>query len=266
MLNTFVHFKRCPRQFAWALFSLVCLAATSGCTVFQGIENNLIYNDSMNDLVMGWRNSVWARQAWHERKNQFVGENQFYDFGQGFRAGYEAVASGGNGCPPGIAPRGYWNWKYQSPEGQAKVAAWFAGYPHGARAADEDGAGLYQQIQISGSMERQYAPEFITGATIPAEEIPPGQQQAPNALPPAPLPSDSSSNVAPSEMMSRGLAAYQSTSTIGQRSAAAQAIPANVSPQVHWPAVVQASATSPVAPANSAFPQQGVQQAWSIAR
>jgi hypothetical protein len=261
MLNTLTFFRSCPRKFAWALFSLVCVAATSGCTVFQGLENAFTYNDASNDFVLGWRNSVWARQAWHERKNQFVGESQFYDFGEGFRSGYENVASGGNGCPPGMAPRGYWNWKYQSPEGQAKVAAWFAGYPHGARAAEEDGAGLYQQIQISGAMERQYAPEFVVGATVPAEEIPPGQQ-APNAVPPAPLPTDSSANVSASDLRTRGLTAYQSTSTVGQRAANA----AYVAPQSQWPVITQASAIMPVSTANLAFPQQGVQQTSAIAR
>src|SRR5687768_15878605 len=132
MLTTLIYFRKSRAIFACALFSLGCLATSSGCTAVQGIENAFTYNDTTNEFVLGWRNSVWARQAWHERKNQFAGENQIVDFGEGFRAGYEDVAGGGNGCPPGIAPRKYWNWKYQSPEGQAKVAAWFAGYPHGA--------------------------------------------------------------------------------------------------------------------------------------
>ncbi len=58
----------------------------------------------------------------------------------------EAVADGSDGCTPSFPPNTYWGWRYQSAEGQAKVAAWFSGYPHGARAAEEDGVGNWTQI------------------------------------------------------------------------------------------------------------------------
>lgn len=67
------------------------------------------------------------------------------------------VADGGTGCVPTFPPREYWGWKYQSCEGQARVAAWFAGYPHGARAAEEDGIGNYYQIQTSANIQHQYS-------------------------------------------------------------------------------------------------------------
>ena len=41
--------------------------------------------------------------------------------------------------------------------GQARVAAWYAGYPHGARAAEEEGIGSWTQIQTSTSIQQQYA-------------------------------------------------------------------------------------------------------------
>ena len=134
-----------------------------GCSPFRGLRENLQYNDSMNDFVMGWRNSAWARQAWNERKGMYANEPQFISFGQGFRDGYADVAGGANGCVPGLPPRSFWTWKYQTGEGQAKVAAWFAGYPHGAKAAQEDGAGNFQQIQVSHLIEAQYSAEFRQG-------------------------------------------------------------------------------------------------------
>lgn len=145
-----------------AVYGLLVLAASasSGCISADAVKSYIAYNDPANDFVMGWRNSVWARQAWHARKWQFVDEPQFHAFGQGFRDGYVSVAGGGNGCPPPLPPRRYWNWRYQTAEGQAQVAAWFAGFPHGAQAADEEGAGLYQQIQVSHPIEVQYSPEF----------------------------------------------------------------------------------------------------------
>jgi hypothetical protein len=159
-------------RLAWGLLATLAVSGACGCTAFQGVNDYLAYNDSVNDFVLGWRNSVWARQAWHERKGQFYGQPYFSAFGTGFRAGYENVASGGNGCPPAIPPRDFWTWKYQNPEGQAQVAAWFAGFPYGARAAEEDGAGLYQQIQLSSEIERQYSPEF-NGRFINTEDLPP---------------------------------------------------------------------------------------------
>lgn len=143
------------------LASLTLLAI--GCTPFRGLRDNLQYNDGMNDFVLGWRNSVWARQAWESRKREHLDEPQFHAFGQGFRDGYADVAGGANGCVPALPPRSYWTWKYQTGEGQAKVAAWFAGYPYGARAAAEDGAGNFQQIQVSHLIEQQYSPEFQAG-------------------------------------------------------------------------------------------------------
>ncbi len=147
-----------------ATFALVVsISCLTGCTPFRGLRENLQYNDGMNDFVMGWRNSAWARQAWNERKSMYVNEPQFVTFGQGFRDGYADVAGGANGCVPGLPPRRYWTWKYQTGEGQAKVAAWFAGYPYGAQAAQEDGAGHFQQIQVSHLIEAQYSPEFRNG-------------------------------------------------------------------------------------------------------
>src|SRR5688500_1495605 len=103
--NGFVMRRSLRLALSVTLFALTL--ATSGCA---GLENTLTYNDTTNDFVMGWRNSVWARQAWEERKSQFTDQPQFYSFGEGFRDGYESVASGGNGCPPAIPPRKFWTW------------------------------------------------------------------------------------------------------------------------------------------------------------
>jgi hypothetical protein len=159
-----------PGRIALNVLLLSLVAATSGgCIATEAIKDYCRYNDNSNDFVMGWRNSVWAREAWHSQKSKYAGHPQFHAFGEGFRDGYIAVASGGNGCPPPVPPRKYWNWRYQTPEGQAQVAAWWEGYPYGAKAADEDGAGLYQQIQVSHPIQVQYSPEFLNPAnTTPA--------------------------------------------------------------------------------------------------
>lgn len=150
----------------WILSACVLVAASGGCSALQGVRDYAQYNDMTDDFVVGWRNYVWANRAWSAHKADHACEPQLLDFGEGFRAGYRDVASGSNGCPPPLPPRQYWSWKYQSPEGQAKTAAWFAGYPHGAQAAEEDGAGNWRQIPVSHVIQQQYSPEF-TQAQIP---------------------------------------------------------------------------------------------------
>jgi hypothetical protein len=97
-----------------------------------------------------------SSRSWHTHKNQFCKEAYLSDFCAGYRAGYEDVANGSNGCTPAFPPKHYWSWQYQSAEGQRKVAAWFSGYPHGARAAEEDGVGHWSQIQMSSTLQSQY--------------------------------------------------------------------------------------------------------------
>lgn len=194
-------FKRRPRSTVifffralWMLSVCALVAAGGGCSMLQGVQDYVDYNDLTDDFVVGWRNYVWANRAWSARKAVHACEPQFADFGEGFRAGYRDVAAGGNGCPPALPPRQYWSWKFQSPEGQAKIAAWFAGYPHGAKAADEDGAGNWRQIPVSHVIEAQYSPEFtqgqiprIDGSNFPqptADPIPGNQEQP---LDPSPM-------------------------------------------------------------------------------
>lgn len=174
------------RQFgvlAWRFLLLVGLTVVfTGCSLTQGLNNYLAYNDNCNDMVMGWRNSVWATQAWHNQKQNFANHPESRAFGDGFRDGYQGVASGGGGCPPPVPPRRYWTWKYQTPEGQCKVAAWFEGYSYGAAAAEEDGAGYFQDIQVSHAIETQYSPEFQAGKFPPygfSEFVVPGESTDP---------------------------------------------------------------------------------------
>ena len=92
------------------------------------------------------------------------------------------VADGGTGCTPAFPPRDLWGWKYQSCEGQARVAAWFAGYPHGARAAEEDGIGNWNQIQTSSSIQEQYAQRGMLAPNA-AGMYPIPQAAVPNGMP-----------------------------------------------------------------------------------
>ncbi len=135
---------------------LLALSMLCGCSALGGLSDELKYNRAMDEMVTGYRNNAWSAKAWHRRKHQFCREKYLTDFCNGFRAGYQAVADGSDGCTPAFPPKEYWGWKYQSAEGQAKVAAWFSGYPHGARAAEEDGVGNWTQIQTSSNIQAEY--------------------------------------------------------------------------------------------------------------
>ena len=156
----------------------------AGCTAFTGLNNSWQYNGYWNETMMGHRNRSSASKAWHCRKHHFCNEKYLKEFSQGFKAGYLGVSDGGTGCTPAFPPREYWGWKYQSCEGQARVAAWYSGYPHGSRAGEEDGNGHWTQIQSSSSIQQQYAQNGMLNQSasgmypIAQSAIPNGRPQA----------------------------------------------------------------------------------------
>jgi hypothetical protein len=146
-----------PLQRCSTLAIVIAAGTSTGCTMFQNISHSLSYSEAWNEAVNTHRFRNYSSRSWHMNKNRFCNEAALSDFADGYRQGYEDVAKGGNGCTPNFPPRKYWNWQYQSPYGQKQVAAWFAGYPHGARAAEEEGLGHWSQIQMSSNLQTQYA-------------------------------------------------------------------------------------------------------------
>jgi hypothetical protein len=190
------------RRLLFAAFATLLLIAPGGCSTLQGVRDYVAYNDCSDDFVIGWRNYVLASQAWHARSECFADQAQIRDFQEGFCAGYREASVGSDGCPPPLPPRKYWSWRYQSPEGQAKVAAWYAGYPQGAAAAEEDGTGNWREIQVSDSIQTQYSPEFQRGM-IPnscggcyPQQVPP-DWQPPATSPPSSTPVELQPRTAP---------------------------------------------------------------------
>jgi hypothetical protein len=133
------------------------MVSSTGCTAWTGAQSSWQYNHYWNESIMVYRHKSMANKAWHSRKHAFVDQKYLFDFARGFKAGYRDVASGADGCTPAFPPREYWGWKYQSCEGQARVAAWFSGYPYGAQAAEQDGIGNWSQIQTSKGIQNTYA-------------------------------------------------------------------------------------------------------------
>lgn len=172
------------KRLAILLLASSATVPLAGCSAFTGLNNSWQYNGYWNQTMMGHRNKSSASKAWHCRKHHFCNEKYLREFSQGFRAGYMDVADGGKGCTPSFPPREYWGWKYQSCEGQARVAAWYSGFPHGARAAEEDGIGTWTQIQTSSAIQQQYSQHGMLNAES-SGMYPIPQAAVPNGRPPS---------------------------------------------------------------------------------
>ena len=153
------------RVFRAAALAVVLVASSStGCSLVHNFGESFRYDDTWNTAATKIRNRSMSSRNWHRHKNRFCNEKCLSDFCAGYRQGYEDVATGvSNGCTPNFPPRDYWGWQYQSAEGQQKVASWFSGYPHGARAAEEEGVGNWSQIQMSSTLQAQY----VTAGKLP---------------------------------------------------------------------------------------------------
>jgi hypothetical protein len=182
---------RHPRGWHWVAMMVLgsSLVSSTGCTAWTGAQQAWQYNHYWNDSIMGYRHTCMASKAWHSRKHCYANQQYMKDFARGFKAGYMAVAAGGDGCTPAFAPREYWGWKYQSSEGQARVAAWFSGFPYGAQAAEQDGIGAWTQIQTSRGIQNEYVqhghmPAEFNGM-YPVPPIEPNFQSTPRQIPTA---------------------------------------------------------------------------------
>ena len=193
------------------IFAVCCVgllvSVCGGCTIIGGVGTLIRNNDSCTDFMVGYRNSALAAKAWHREKHLHHGRPFLKDFRAGFVAGYLDVADGGNGCLPAYCPREYWGWQYQSSVGQQACDAWFAGFPLGAKAAEEDGVAHWGHISMGAGTHRhatsadgempvpeavgegeQATPDWLEGIQLGppangAEEISPGARGLPGATP-----------------------------------------------------------------------------------
>lgn len=165
------------RQAAVVAVLALMSISTAGCSVVHNGFTALTNNNSWNDTVVVLRNRSYSAKAWHKRKHNFCNEKHQQDFCNGFRAGYEAVCSGSDGCTPAFPPSEYWSWEYQSGEGRARTSAWFTGYPYGVQAAEEEGAANWHQIQLSPNMRNQLQNASMQSQYAGAPYQPPGVPQ-----------------------------------------------------------------------------------------
>lgn len=158
------------------------LVGSTGCTLISSSVTVAAKDvrSWVDDSMSNYRDRTLAEKAWIEIRDEHRNHQYRGELKKGFIAGYQAVANGGNGCTPPIAPSEYWGWKYQSPFGQAAVQAWFEGYPLGAKAAEIDGVGNWSRVQLN-----LREPQEFQGVGEPALS---GEPSEINEVPPAPAP------------------------------------------------------------------------------
>ena len=144
------------------------LSPASGCMFISGAQRALSRHDGLDEFMVDYRNRAWAARAWLCRKNQFASHCYPADLEAGFRQGYEDVAAGGSGCLPAVCPRSYWGWQYQSADGQARMNAWFEGYPLGVQAAEQDGVGHWGNVAAAFPLQQPAPVSYAT--TVPVGE------------------------------------------------------------------------------------------------
>lgn len=166
-MTTRVRRRMIRQAMATAVIACTSIGMGSGCSMLSGIHQAVADNDCVDELLVSYRNRAWSAKAWHREKDRFCNRKHLADFREGYRQGYEDVASGGTGCVPPLAPESYWGWEYQSPEGQSKVSAWFEGYPLGAKAAEEDGIGYWSDIRTTLPMPVATMPACVPHGPLP---------------------------------------------------------------------------------------------------
>lgn len=134
-----------------------CLGST-GCSVWSyawlvNVSERKLYCEEKDEAISMATYRSWADEAWAETGACCPEDCLAPDYAWGFREGFaEFVYAGGNGEPPAMPPRVYWQADMRNREGAAAVNSWFEGYRQGARVAREGGYRDVTTIRLSGSL------------------------------------------------------------------------------------------------------------------
>lgn len=158
----------------------------TGCCYYE-------LRDTLDTCSANLRCCVKSRMAWRDHNDAYDNHPYKSAFGHGFRDGYSAICNGGDGCPPSLPPRCYWNDCFGDCEGKPKVAAYFNGYSQGAYVAQAEGCGAGGRLTVRrpvypggagmvGSPGLPPAPAMGSSTAIP---VAPPVITTPNPPPPA---------------------------------------------------------------------------------
>ena len=164
----------------------------------------------LDEFMIAHRNRALAAKAWYREQDCYCNERYLNEFKAGFLQGYSDIANGADGCAAMRRANPVLGWKYQSPGGQAAVDAWFAGYPIGVKAAEQDGVGHWGTSVRSrhthvAKPQSQNEPEQLP-TTPEGIEIQNGQLMGPNG-PVEEMIVPGSTRIIPAEELQRALEA-----------------------------------------------------------
>jgi hypothetical protein len=164
-------------------YLVVFFALMTGCSLMENGARTMIleplhfyyYSDK---YISRGREYQMAKAAWSEVVAAH-GEGAYSaDYRTGFIAGFmDFVDKGGNGEPPPVPPRRYWNYVHRDPEGYQASQDWFSGFRHGAAVAQ---AAVGHPTIMSSLLVGPLDP---WGASAPmAEILPPPREELPPPL------------------------------------------------------------------------------------
>lgn len=90
---------------------------------------------SFSDTKYEVGQSIRTRAAWREIDSGLLFSNYSADFARGWKAGFRSVLVGGDGRPPVVPPRRYWNPTPLRECNHADQQEWLSGFAAGAKAA-----------------------------------------------------------------------------------------------------------------------------------
>jgi|SRR5579884_2712395 len=163
-----------------ALYLVGLGLACQGCApLWQSARTSLVqpvlYRRNLTDIRECHRNRELAEAAWGTYFSKHPKMEYSEDFECGFKEGFEDFLFwGGTGAPPPVPPRCYWNYKYETPEGQKAAQNWFAGFRAGAESARESG---YRKLVLVP------ASTCLASSTQPPQVPPPSPPAVPGTLP-----------------------------------------------------------------------------------
>jgi hypothetical protein len=128
---------------------VLCFASQTGCMVCRHARRTILEEPAEYSWKLDRARSLkvyrqWADEAWAAERGGIPDVAEDENYVLGFRDGFvDFVYAGGQGEPPPMPPRQFWNVAWRNPAGQAAAQQWFAGYRHGAQAARNGG---YRQM------------------------------------------------------------------------------------------------------------------------
>ncbi len=185
-----------------ALGLMLALAVLPGCSVCQQARRTMLEEPAAFAWKWDRARSLkvyrqWALEAWSLESGSCGEPGSTDDYALGFRDGFvDTVYGGGEGEPPPVPPRKFWNVGWRTEQGDAAAREWFAGYRHGAHVAQSGG---YRERGVVESSYRS-SESWMWDFREPQYTLPPGDLQgAPQELLPEPAAPSTDDDALPAE-------------------------------------------------------------------